>query len=81
MGLKSNSEYIAEVIPDHNPSPSVTTKSDTDGTFCAVAKVPNGEKSLLFKVNVYERNGTDMHLMASGDDDAPCFGILPLRTK
>jgi hypothetical protein len=78
MGLKSNYDYTAEVIPDHNPSTTVTTKTDSEGIFWVVAKVLNGEKSLSFKVNLYEGKGTDSHLVASGDDDAPCYSILPL---
>jgi hypothetical protein len=75
MGLKGNSEYTAEVIPDHNPPTNVTTKTDSEGIFWVVAKVPNGENSLLFKVNLYEGKGTDTNLVVSGDDDAPCRGI------
>ena len=79
MGLKGNSDYTAEVIPDHNPPTTITTKTDYEGIFWVVAKVPNGENSLLFKVNVYEGNGTEGHLVASGDDDAPCYRILPFK--
>lgn len=79
MGLKENSDYTAEVIPDHNPPTTITTKTDYEGIFWVVAKVPNGENSLLFKVDVYEGNGTEGHLVASGDDDAPCYRILPFK--
>jgi hypothetical protein len=75
MGLKVNSDYTAHVIPEHNPPTSVTTKSDSDGIFWVIAKIPNGEKSMLFNVNVYEGNNTDGRLVSSGDDDAPCYGI------
>jgi hypothetical protein len=75
MGLKSDSEYTAEVIPDHNPPTDVTTKTDSEGIFWVVAKVPDGENSLLFKVNLYEGKGIDTTLLVSGDDDAPCHGI------
>jgi len=75
MGLKGNSSYTAEVIPDHNPPTNVTTKTDSDGIFWVVAKVPNGEHSLLFKVNIYEGKGSDRNLVVSGDDDAPCQSI------
>jgi len=81
MGLKSDSEYTAEVIPDHNPPTDVTTKTDSEGIFWAVAKVPDGENSLLFKVNLYEGNDTDTTLLVSGDDDAPCYSILSLKTS
>ena len=80
MGLKNNSDYTANVMPDHNPPIKVTTKSDTDGTFWVVAKVPNGEKSIIFNVKVYEGNSTQGRLVASGDDDAPCYTI-PFRPK
>jgi len=75
MGLKINHDYTATVVPDHNPPVNDISKSDSDGTFWAVAKIPNGEKSLLFKVDVYEGNNTNGRLVASGSDDAPCFGI------
>lgn len=78
MGLKENHEYTANVLPDHNSPTKVTTKSDLDGTFWVIAKVPNGEKSTLFNVNVYEGNSTNGKLAASGDDDAPCYNI-PFR--
>ena len=79
MGLKGNSDYTAQVIPDHNPPTTISTKTDYEGIFWVVAKVLNGESSLLFKVNVYEGNGTEGHLVASGDDDAPCYRILPFK--
>jgi hypothetical protein len=75
MGLKANHDYTATVMPDHNPTTNVTSKSDSDGIFWAVAKIPNGEKSLLFNVNVYEGNDTNGRLVTSGSDDAPCSGI------
>jgi hypothetical protein len=74
MGLQPNNTYTAKVIPDHNPPTSVTTNTDYDGIFWVVAKIPNGEKSILFKVNVYEGDKLT-RLVASGDDDAPCHGI------
>lgn len=79
MGLKGNSSYTAEAIPDHNPPTSVTAKTDTEGIFWVVAKILNGENSLSYKVNVYEGNGTSGHLVASGADDAPCYSILPFN--
>ena len=75
MGLQPNNKYTAKVMPDHNPPTSVTTKTDYDGIFWVIAKIPNGEKSMLFNVNVYEGNNTDGRLVVSGDDDAPCYGI------
>lgn len=75
MGLKANDDYTAKVLPEHNPSTSVTTKSDSDGIFWVIAKIPNGEKSMLFDVNVYDGNNTDGRLVASGEDDGPCYGI------
>jgi hypothetical protein len=79
MGIKGNSDYTAQVIPDHNLPTNITTKTDPEGIFWVVAKVLNGKKSLLFKVNVYEGNGTDGHLVASEDDDAPCYRIRPFK--
>jgi hypothetical protein len=77
LGLRSNTEYTAQVTPDHNPPTSVSEKTDSGGIFWTVAKVPNGEKSILFKVNVYEGKDTAKEaLVASGDDDAPCYTIL-----
>jgi hypothetical protein len=75
MGLKDNKQYTAYVIPDHNPPTSVTTKSNQEGTYWVIAKVPNGDKSLYFKVNVYEGDTKDGLLVASGEDDAPCYKI------
>src|SRR5918994_1760611 len=77
LGLKPNNDYTAEVIPDHNPPTRVTDTTDYEGIFWAVPKIPNGEKSLLFNVNVYEGKDIDGDLVASGDDDAPCHP-LPL---
>ena len=73
--LKGNNDYTAEVIPDHNIPTSVTAKTDYEGIFWAVAKIPNGEKSLLFKVNLYEGKDIDGDLVVSGDDDTPCHPI------
>jgi hypothetical protein len=80
IGLKGNNDYTAEVIPDHNLPTSVTAKTDYEGIFWAVAKIPNGEKSLLFNVNLYEGNGIYGDLVISGDDDTPCHSI-PLFDK
>lgn len=79
MGLKPSSDYTAKVMPDHNPPMNAKSKTDYEGIFWTVGKVPNGEKSLLFKVNVYEGNGTGGKLVAAGDDDAPCDAIVPLK--
>jgi hypothetical protein len=81
MGLKGKTDYTAEVIPDHNPNTTATTKTDSEGIFWIVVKVPNGEYSLLFKVNVYEGNGTDGRLVATGDDDAPCTPIYRISEQ
>lgn len=79
MGLKPSSQYTAKVIPDHNPSETISTKTDYEGILWTVAKIPNGERSLLFKVNIYEGNGTTGSLVAKGDDDAPCDAIITLK--
>jgi len=78
LGLKPNYDYAAKVTPDHNPPINITSKSDSEGIFWAVAKIPNGEKSLFFTVNLYEANKTNGVLVASGNADAPCFVIPPL---
>jgi hypothetical protein len=77
LGLRANIEYTAQVMPDHNPPAIVAKKTDSEGIFWTVAKIPNGEKSILFRVNVYEGEDTAKDaLVASGDDDAPCYTIL-----
>ena len=81
MGLQPNSTYTAKVMPDHNPPTTVTTKTDYDGIFWAIAKIPNGEKSILFKVNVYQGDNTEGGMVSSGDDDAPCYGIASRPTS
>jgi hypothetical protein len=81
MGLKGKTDYTAEVIPDHNPNTTATTKTDSEGIFWVVIKVPNGEYSLLFKVNVYEGNGTDGRVVARGVDDAPCTPIYRISEQ
>jgi hypothetical protein len=75
LGLKAYSTYTVNVIPDHNPPTAVTAKTDQDGNFWAVAKIFNGERSLFFKVKLYGGNATVGNLIASGDDDAPCYSI------
>ena len=75
IGLKGNNDYTVQVIPDHNLPTIVTSKTDYEGIFWAVAKIPNGEKSLLFNVNLYEGKDSNGDLVASGDDDTPCYPI------
>jgi hypothetical protein len=75
IGLQGNNDYTAEVIPDNNPPTSVTSETDYEGIFWTVAKIPNGEQSSLFKVNLYEGKGIDGDLVTSGDDDSPCYAI------
>jgi len=75
LGLKGNNEYTAEVIPDHNLPKSITATTDYEGIFWVVAKIPNGEKSLLFNVNLYEGKDIDGNVITSGDDDAPCHPL------
>jgi hypothetical protein len=81
MGLKPDNYYTANVLPDHNPPKTVTAESDFDGIFWIIAKIPNGERSTLFSAKVYEGNSTDGQLVASGDDDAPCYSIQSLPSK
>jgi hypothetical protein len=75
LGLKPNSTYTALVMPDHSPPQSVTVVTDYEGIFWSVAKIPHGDNNLLFKVNIYNGNNTKGTAIASGDDDAPCYGI------
>lgn len=75
IGLQGNNDYTAEVIPDNNPPTSVTSETDYEGIFWAVAKIPNGEQSSLFNVNLYEGKGIDGDLVTSGDDETPCYPI------
>ncbi len=75
IGLQGNNDYTAEVIPDNNPPTSVTSETDYEGIFWAVAKIPNGEQSSLFNVNLYEGEGIDGDLVTSGDDETPCYVI------
>ena len=81
MGLKADNDYTAKVLPDHNPPTNVTTKSDSDGIFWVIAKIPHGEKSTLFTVNVYKGNNADGSLVSTGNDDAPCYGIPSRLSK
>jgi hypothetical protein len=79
LGLKANSTYTAQVTPDHNPPTIVTAKTDQDGNFWAVAKIPDGERSLFFKVNLFDGNATVGKAVISGDDDAPCYLIRQIK--
>ena len=36
LGLKNNTDYSAQVMPDHNPPVTVTTKTDSEGIFWVV---------------------------------------------
>ena len=81
MGLKGKTDYSAEVTPDHNPNMTATTKTDSEGIFWIVIKFLNGEYSLLFKVNVYEGNGTDGKVVAIGDADARCSLFIEFLSK
>lgn len=74
-GLKQDYDYTAKITPDHNPPIMVTSKTDSDGIYWAIAKIDNGEKSLNFKVDVFEGNDTNGRPVAVGRADAPCFGI------
>lgn len=75
LGLKPNTTYTANVLPDHNPPSSITTTTDYEGILWAVSKIADGENSLLFKVDIYEGYGTKGPRVATGDDDAPCYSI------
>ena len=75
IGLEGSTTYTTKVIPDHSPSVTSAAKTDSQGIYWTVVKIPNGEYSLLFKVNIYEGNGTGGKVVATGDDDAPCATI------
>ena len=75
LGLKPNTTYTANVIPDHNPPSSIATTTDYEGILWAVSKIADGENSLLFKVDIFEGYGTNGRRVATGDDDAPCYPI------
>ena len=77
QGLKPNSTYTAHVTPDHNPPSGIAIKTDYEGIFWGVAKIPNGDRSTLFNVNIYEGNNTNASPVTTGDDDAPCYTIRP----
>lgn len=75
MGLKGNTEYTAEIIPDHNPPFTVTSETDTQGILWVVPKVQNGGISLDFKVSIYEGKDVSNLVVITGDDDAPCRSL------
>lgn len=75
LGLKPNTEYTALVLPDHNEPSRVTAQTDYEGMFWAVAKIPSGDHSLLFRVEVYEGKNANGDVIAAEDDDAPCYEI------
>lgn len=74
-GLRANSFYTAEIVPDKSPAVSVTGESDSQGAFWAVAKVNNGDKDSIFKVTLYEGPNASGRILAYGDDRAPCHQI------
>jgi hypothetical protein len=74
LGLKTNSLYTAEVIPDKSPPISVSGESDSQGIFWVVAKVDNGDDDSLFKVTL--REDESGRVIAYGDDREPCHQIL-----
>jgi hypothetical protein len=77
--LKPNATYVAKVSPDKNPDTTAISKTDYKGIFWVVAKIPNGKKSGLFKVDIYERNNTYGKAIVSGVDDAPCKRIKSVK--
>ena len=75
LGLKPNSIYTAHVTPDKNASLNITKSTDRDGIFWVIAQIPNGERSLIYRVTVREGSGITSNIVASGDDDSPCYRI------
>ena len=75
LDLKPNSTYTAKVTPDDNPQVRISSTSDYEGILWIIAKIPNGDKNTLYKVDIYEGIDEKGKLIASGDDDAPCKRI------
>lgn len=78
MGLKPNNDYTAEIMPDHNPPFTVTSKTDSDGILWIIPKIVGGGTSLDFKATVYEGKSESGSIVIAGDDDAPCRP-LPIK--
>jgi hypothetical protein len=76
LGLKANSLYTAEIIPDKSPPVNVTGESDSQGIFWVVAKVDNGDDDSFFKVTLREGKNASGRVIAHGDDREPCHQIL-----
>ena len=76
FGLKANSFYTAEIVPDESPTVSVTGESDSQGIFWVVAKVNNGDKDSIFKVILHEGKNAFGRIIVYGDDREPCHQIL-----
>lgn len=76
LGLKSNSFYTAEVVPDESPALNITGVSDSQGIFWAVAEVNNGDRNSVFNVTLHEGHNASGHIVAYGDDREPCHQIL-----
>jgi hypothetical protein len=74
-GLKANSFYTAEIVPDKSPAVSVTGESDSQGVLWAVAKVNDGDKDSIFKVTLHEGTNVSGPILAYGDDRGPCHQI------
>lgn len=76
LGLKPNSFYTAEIVPDESSAVNVTGRSDSQGIFWVVAKVNNGDKDSTFKVILHEGENASGRIIVYGDDDEPCHQIL-----
>jgi len=76
LGLKANSLYTAEIVPDKSPTVSVTGESNSQGIFWAVAKVNNGNEDSIFKVILHEGKNASGRIIVYGDDREPCHQIL-----
>jgi len=72
LGLKDNKDYTINIIPDHNPPFTLSSKTDFDGILWSVSKIVNGQISLDFKANVYEGHNLSNPPVIAGNDDAPC---------
>jgi hypothetical protein len=76
LGLKANSFYTAEIVPDESPAVGITGESDSQGVFWVVAKINDGDEDSIFKVTLHEGKNASGHIIVYGDDREPCHQIL-----
>ena len=76
LGLKANSFYTAEIVPDNNPAIIITGETDSQGIFWVVAKIQSGENDSIFRVILHEGKNASGHILIQGEDRKPCHQIL-----